>query len=116
MGGMFFLFWGGKLNNKKITKIKYNEGVRWPPFDILQATTNQKQAGMMEEGWDRLHNHARMLRDPDGNDEPLAEGNNDDNYNDEYDKDGYTPHDSVPPAESIARLRPESQRASVPSR
>jgi hypothetical protein len=26
-GGVFFLFWGGKLNDKKITKIKYDKGL-----------------------------------------------------------------------------------------
>jgi hypothetical protein len=36
---------------KKITKIKYNKGLRWLPFDILHATTNQKQAGVTEGGW-----------------------------------------------------------------
>ncbi len=50
MGGLFFFFRGGKLNNKKITKIKYDEGLRWPPFDVLHTTTNQKQAGVMEGG------------------------------------------------------------------
>jgi hypothetical protein len=115
MGGMFFLFWGGELNDKKITKIKYNEGLRWPPFDILHATTNQKQAGVTEGEWDRPRDHVRTLREHDGNDKPLAEGNKDDDDNDKYDKDGNIPNDSAPPAESIAHLRPESQRASVPS-
>ncbi len=54
-----------------------------------------------------------MLRERDGNDEPLAEGNDND---DKYDEDGNIPNDSALPAESIARLRPESQHASVPSR
>jgi hypothetical protein len=112
--GGVFLFWGGELNNRKITKIKYNEGLRWPPFDILHATTNQKQAGVMEGGWDSPRDRARMLRERDGNDEPFAEGN--DNDNNEYDKDRDIPDKSAPPAESIARSRPESQRASVPSR
>jgi hypothetical protein len=38
---VFFSFRGNKLNNKKITEIKYNKGLRWPPFDVLHATTNQ---------------------------------------------------------------------------
>jgi hypothetical protein len=60
MGGVFSLFWGGKLNNKKITKIKkYDKGLRWAPFNILHATTNQKQVGMMEGGWDRPRDRAR---------------------------------------------------------
>ncbi len=36
------------MNDKKITKIKYNKGRRWPPFDILHATTNQRHAGVMK--------------------------------------------------------------------
>ncbi len=36
------------MNNKKITEIKSDKGFRWPPFDILHATTNQKYAGVME--------------------------------------------------------------------
>ncbi len=63
---------------------------------------------------DRLRNRARTLEEHDGNNEPLAEGNNDDNN--KYGEDGNIPDDSVPPAESIARLRSESQRTSVPSR
>ncbi len=43
-GGVFFLFWGGELNDKKITEIKYDKGLRWPPFDFFHATTNQKHA------------------------------------------------------------------------
>ncbi len=69
---------------------------------------------MTEGGWDRPRDRARTLRERDDNDEPLAEGNDDDE--DEYDEDGNIPDDSAPPAESIARSRPESQHASVPSR
>ncbi len=47
-GGGGFLFWGGELNNKKITRIKYNKGLRWLPLDILHATTNEKHASMIE--------------------------------------------------------------------
>jgi hypothetical protein len=50
MGGVLFLFWGCKLNNKKITKIKYNKGLRWPPFNILHAKTNQKHTSVTEGG------------------------------------------------------------------
>jgi hypothetical protein len=114
-GGGVFLITGRQIEQrKKTTKIKYDKGLRWPPFDILHATTNQKQAGVMEEGWDRLRDRVRTLRERDGNDEPLSEGDNDDD--DEYDEDGDIPDDSAPPAESIARSCPVSQRASVPSR
>jgi hypothetical protein len=101
MGGVFFLFWGGELNDKKISKVKYNEGLRWLPFDILHATTNQKQVGVMEGGWDRPRYCARTLKERDGKDEPLAEGDNNDN--DEYDEDDNIPDNSALPAESIAR-------------
>ncbi len=67
----------------------------------------------MEGGWDRPRNRARTLRECDGNNKPLADGNDDDN--DKYDKDGNIPDDSVPPAESIASTHPESQRESMPS-
>ncbi len=89
--GVFFLFWGGKLNVKKITKIKYNEGLRWPPFNNLHATTNQKHAGMMEGGWDRPRDRARTLGECNGNDEPLAEGNKDNDN--KYGEDGDIPND-----------------------
>jgi hypothetical protein len=59
---VFFLFWGGKSNDKKITKIKkYNKGLRWPLFDILHVTSNQKHTGVMEGGWSRTHDRARTL-------------------------------------------------------
>ncbi len=47
---------------------------------------------MTEGGWDRLHNHTRTLGEHDGNDEPLAEGNEDNDY--EYGKDGDIPDNS----------------------
>jgi hypothetical protein len=59
--GCFSYFGVENQTMKKITKIKYNKGLRWPPFNILDATTNQKQAGVMEEGWDRPCDHARTL-------------------------------------------------------
>ncbi len=43
----------------------------------------------MEGGWDMPHDHARTLGERDGNDEPLAEGNEDDN--DKYGEDGDIP-------------------------
>ncbi len=118
---------------KKITKIKYNKGLRWLPFNILHATTNQKHVDVMEGGWVRLRNCARSLEERDGNDEPLAEANN--NNNDEYGKEGNIPNydnkyavgvDSVnEPLEeggdecdtlsaAPTQVCPESQRLSVP--
>ncbi len=75
---------------KTITKIKYDEGLRWPPFDNLHATTNQKHVGMMEGGWDRLRDCARILGEHDGNNKPLAEGDEDDVN--EYGKDSDIPN------------------------
>jgi hypothetical protein len=56
---------------------------------FCHASTNQKHAGVMEGGWDRPRNCARTLGEPD--DEPLAEGNKDDN--EKYGKDGNIPDD-----------------------
>ncbi len=112
-GGVFLIF-GRQIERQKNYKNKYDKGLRWPPFDILHATTNQKQAGVMEGGWDSPSDRARTLRERDVKNEPLAEGNDDEDN--EYDKDGDIPDESAPPAESIARLRPECQRLSVPSR
>jgi hypothetical protein len=81
------------LNDKKITKINYNKGLRWLPFDILHATTIQKQASVTEGGWNRPHDHARTLRERDGNGKPFAEGNNDNN--DECNKDSNIPNNNV---------------------
>ncbi len=44
-GEVFFLFWGGKLNDKKITKIKYDKGLRWPLFNILSRNNQPKTCG-----------------------------------------------------------------------
>ncbi len=90
-GGCFSYFGAANRTIKKITKIKYNKGLRWPPSNILHATTDQKQAGMTEEGWDKPRDRARMLRECDDNEEPLAEGNNNDD--DEYNKDSNIPKD-----------------------
>ncbi len=54
---------------------------------FFHVTTNQKHAGVMEEGWDRPHDRARTLGERDGNDE----GNEDDNN--KYGKDGDIPDD-----------------------
>jgi hypothetical protein len=77
-----------------------------------QPKTSRRDGG----GWDRPRDRARTLREHDGNDKPLAEGDGNDDNNDEYDKDGDIPDNSAPPAESIVRSRPKSQHASVPSR
>ncbi len=58
---------------------------------FCHAKTNQKHAGVTEGGWDRPRNHARTLGERDGNNEPLAEGNEDNN--DKYSKDGDIPDD-----------------------
>ncbi len=59
---------------------------------FCHATTNQIHAGVTERGWDtRLCNRARTLRERDGNDEPLAEGDKDDDN--KYGKDGEIPDD-----------------------
>jgi hypothetical protein len=55
---------------------------------FCHATTNQKHASVTEGGWD---DRARMLGERDCNNEPLAEGN--DNDDDEYGKDGDIPND-----------------------
>ncbi len=44
---------------------------------------------MTEGGWDRPCDRARTLGEHDGNDEPLAEGNDDDDN--EYSEDGNIP-------------------------
>ncbi len=82
MGGVFFFFPGSELNNEKNYR---NKICRWPPFDILHATTNQKHAGVTEGGWHRPHELARTFGERDGNDE----GGEDDD--DEYGKDSDIP-------------------------
>ncbi len=44
-GGVFFLFRGGKLNDEKNYIKKYNEGLRWMPFDILSCNNRPKTRG-----------------------------------------------------------------------
>ncbi len=58
---------------------------------FCHATTNQKHAGVTEGGWDRPCNCAWTLGERDGNDEPLAEGDNVDN--DDDGKEGNIPDD-----------------------
>jgi hypothetical protein len=36
------------------------------PFDFFHATTNQKNAGVTEGGWDRPHDRAKTLGEWDG--------------------------------------------------
>ncbi len=89
----------------------------------------------MEGGWDRPRDCARTLGEHDGNDEPIAEGDNNDE--DEYGEDGDIPNgddeyticiDGVDEpldegndkcgtlSTAPARACPESQRPRVPSR
>jgi hypothetical protein len=68
----------------------------------------------MKGGWDRPQDCARTLRERDGKDKPHAEGKDDNNN--KYNEDGNIPNNSAAPAESVARLCPESQRTSVPLR
>ncbi len=58
---------------------------------FCHAKTNQIHAGVTEEGWDRPRERARTLGERDGNDEPLAEGNKDNDN--EYGKDSGIPDD-----------------------
>jgi hypothetical protein len=66
MGGIFFLFWGGKLNDKKNYKKKMPKALDGCRLIFCHATTNQKYAGMTEGGWDRPRNRARRLVERDG--------------------------------------------------
>jgi hypothetical protein len=90
----------------------------------------------MEGGWDRPLDRARTLGERDGNDKPLAKGD-DDNNNNKYGNDSNIPDNNVEHPVGIggvnkpldkcdddcntlsaapARACPESQRPSVPSR
>jgi hypothetical protein len=60
---------------------------------FLHTTANQKQVGVIEGGWNRLRDHARTLREHDGNGEPLAEGDDDDK--DKYNEDGDIPNNTM---------------------
>ncbi len=84
-GGVYgegvFLILGWQIEQQKNTKIKYNRGLRWLLFHIFHATTNQKLAGVTKGGWDRPRSHKRTIRELDGNNKPLAEGNNNNNNN-----------------------------------
>jgi hypothetical protein len=52
---------------------------------FFSRNNQPKHAGVMEGGWDRLHNHARTLGERDGN----GEGNEDEDN--KYGKDGNIP-------------------------
>jgi hypothetical protein len=45
MGGVFFSFQGGELNDEKNYKIKYDKGLRWPPFNIFSLNNQPKTRG-----------------------------------------------------------------------
>jgi hypothetical protein len=85
---VFFIFWGGELNNeKKLQKkntIKALDGRR---LIFFHATTNQKHAGVTEGGWDRPHDRARTLGEHDDNNE------GDEGDDDKYGEDGDIPND-----------------------
>ncbi len=60
-GGVLFLCSGQQIEQQKIYKSKIRRGLRWPPFNFFHTKTNQIHTGMIEEGWDRMHNWAGML-------------------------------------------------------
>jgi hypothetical protein len=43
MGGVFFSFRGGELNDEKKYKIKYDEGLRWLNGGTQQPTNSRRQ-------------------------------------------------------------------------
>ncbi len=59
-GGVISLFGVTNRRTKNYQNV-IQRGLRWPPFYILHATTNQKHSGTMEKGWDRTCNRAVML-------------------------------------------------------
>jgi hypothetical protein len=65
MGVVLFLCSGRQMEQQQKYKNKIQHGLRWPLFDILHATTNQKHADTMEKRWDRMRNRAVMLEEPD---------------------------------------------------
>ncbi len=65
-----------------------------PPYrhrSSLISRTNQKHAGVTEGGWDRPCDRARTLGEHDGNNKPLAEGDEDDDG--KYGEEGDIPND-----------------------
>jgi hypothetical protein len=57
MGGSYCIDLGGNSNNQKINKIIIYPGLRRPPNNHLHATTNQKQALIMEESRERRQDY-----------------------------------------------------------
>ncbi len=82
-GACFSYFGAANRTTKKITSRR---------LIFCHATTNQKHAGGTEGGWDRPRDRARTLGEHDGNDEPFAECNKDNDN--EYGKDGNIPDDN----------------------
>ncbi len=86
-GGGVFLILGWRIERrKKLQKLNITKALDRRRSIFCHTTTNQKHAGVMEGGWDMPRVRARNLGEHDGNDEPLAEG--DDDKDDEYRKDG----------------------------
>jgi hypothetical protein len=56
---------GRKIEQRKKYKNKVQRSLRWPTYNILHATTNQKHAGVTEGGWDRTRNWAKMVGERD---------------------------------------------------
>ncbi len=90
-GGGVFLILGRRIERqKKLQKLNMMKALDGCCLIFCHATTNQKHVGVTEGGWDRPRDRARTLGEHDGNNKPLAEGNDDD---DEYGKDGNIPND-----------------------
>jgi hypothetical protein len=60
-GGVLSLCSGWQIEGQQKYRSNIQHGLRWLPFNILQATTDQKHAGMTERGWDRTRNWAWTL-------------------------------------------------------
>jgi hypothetical protein len=65
MGVMLFRCSGRQIEQQQNYKNKIQSDLRWPPFDVLHATTNQKHADMTEKRCDRTRNQAEMLEECD---------------------------------------------------
>jgi hypothetical protein len=65
MGAVLFLHSGRQIEQQKNNKKKIQPGLRWPPFNILHATTNRKHVGATEKRWDRMRNPAVTLGEQD---------------------------------------------------
>ena len=59
--GVLSLQSGRQIEQQKEYKNIMRRGLRWPPFDILPATTNQKHADVTEGGWDRTRDWVETL-------------------------------------------------------